>query len=158
MQEQEYITISQYAKIKGISTQAVYKQLQKSLQPFVVMVANKKHLDLSVLSDTERESLREIDNPCNQPIDNQNQPIDNHLQPLLEKQIELLQNQLAEKDKQIESLLQQISGLQEQNSNLTELLRNSQVLLLTEQKKYIEQENPQKEKKGIFGFLKKKNK
>ena len=70
MQEQEYITISQYAKIKGITTQAVYKQLKKSLQPFVVMVANKRYLDLSVLSDTERESLREIDNPCNQPIDN----------------------------------------------------------------------------------------
>ena len=46
----ELITISEYAKIKGISRQAVYKQLPTKLSKYVVMVDNKKYLQRAVLT------------------------------------------------------------------------------------------------------------
>ena len=42
MNEKEYITVSEYAEIKGISQQAVYKQLKNKLKPFLIMVESKK--------------------------------------------------------------------------------------------------------------------
>ena len=124
MEEKKYISISEYATIKGISKQAVYKQLNNKLKKFVVMVENKKMLDIAVLT---AEELNQVEQPLNQV----EQPLNNQFQPLFEKELE-------EKNKTIESLLRQIENLQEQNSRLTELLSNSQYLLAAEQKKALE--------------------
>lgn len=140
-EKKKYITVAEYAEMFGISTQAVYKRIKTHLQPFVVVIAKKKYIDISAL---ELEEQPATEQPCNQPNQPRNQP----LQPLLEQE-------LAEKNKQIESLLRQIDTLTQQNSNLTELLRNSQVLLAAEKKILIEQQQSQEQpkKKGIFSRL-----
>lgn len=141
MKNENYITVSEYAALKGISKQAVYKQLNNKLQPFLIVVDGRKYIDRAALTEVENQKLNEVE----QPLNNQSQPF--------------LESQIAEKDKVIESLLRQIENLQEQNSKLTDLLRNEQVLLAAEKKLYLEQETATtKEKKGIFGIFRKKQK
>ena len=150
--KKEYITIAEYANIKGVSKQAVYKQLNNKLKEFEKVVDGKKCLDIGVLTEVEQQKVNQVE-----------QPLNNSFQPLLEKQIE-------EKDKTIQSLLRQVENLQEQNSRLTELLHNSQYLLAAEQRKALEaekqppqdiEEQPQEtktEKKGFFARLMHKSK
>lgn len=150
----DYITVSQYAEIKGISKQAVYKQLNNQLKDSLIMVDNKKCIKIRVLSEVEKQGLNQVEQPCNQV----EQQFNNSFQPLFEKELE-------EKNNTIKSLLKQIETLQEQNSRLTELLGNSQYLLAAEQKKALkpmqqqdaEQEpietTPSAEPKETKGFL-----
>lgn len=149
MEKEKYISVSQYAQIKGISKQAVYKQLNNKLKPFLIVVDSKKCLKIEVLNEVEQQKLNQVEQPIEQPFNNS-------IQPFFEKQLE-------EKDKVIESLLRQIENLNEQNGKLTELLNNSQYLLAAEQQKYIEQGQQQppqdteqtdtKQKKGFFARL-----
>lgn len=150
--EKEYISVSQYAEAKGISKQAVYKQLNNKLKPFLKVVDGKKCLDISVLTEVEQPKVNQVEQPFNQV----EQPLNNQIESLFAKQIE-------EKDKTIQSLLRQVENLQEQNGRLTELLHNSQYLLAAEQKKFIEPPQPQETettetetKKGFFARLKQK--
>ena len=131
----DYITVSKYAEIKGISKQAVYKQFKNKLKDSLIMVDNKKCIKIEALKEVEKESLNQVEQPLNQF----EQPFNNQIQPLFEKELE-------EKNKVIESLLRQIDTLQEQNSRLTELLSNSQYLLAAEQKKTLEPPQPQETK------------
>ena len=131
----DYITVSKYAEIKGISKQAVYKQLNNQLKDSLIMVENKKCIKIEALNEVEKENLNQVEQPLNQV----EQPLNNQIQPLFEKELE-------EKNKVIESLLRQIDTLQEQNSRLTELLSNSQYLLAAEQKKTLEPPQPQETK------------
>ena len=155
----DYITVSQYAEIKGISKQAVYKKLNNQLKDSLILVDNKKCLKMSVLDEVEKQKLNQVEQPLNQV----EQQLNNPFQPLFEKELE-------EKNKTIESLLRQIENLQEQNSRLTKLLSNSQYLLAAEQQKAIEPIKPPqdieqesieimpsaepKENKGFLGRLK----
>ena len=149
MNNEEYLSVSQYAEIKGISKQAVYKQLNNKLKPFLIVVDGKKYIDRAVLTEDDNPQLNNRQPTVEQQVE---QPTTNQIQLLLEQQ-------LAEKDTTIQSLLRQIENLQEQNSKLTDLLHNSQVLLAVEKKVYLEQENETtKEKKGIFGIFRKKAK
>lgn len=149
MNNEEYLSVSQYAEIKGISKQAVYKQLNNKLKPFLIVVDGKKYIDRAVLTEDDNPQLNNRQPTVEQQVE---QPTTNQIQLLLEQQ-------LAEKDTTIQSLLRQIENLQEQNSKLTDLLHNSQVLLAVEKKVYLEQENETtKEKKGIFGIFRKKTK
>lgn len=150
--KKEYISVSEYAKIKGVSKQAVYKQLNNKLKPFVEMVDGKKCLKIKVLEEVEQPKVNQVEQPFNQV----EQPLNNQVESLFAKQIE-------EKDKTIQSLLRQVENLQEQNGRLTELLHNSQYLLAAEQKKFIEPPQPQETestetetKKGFFARLKQK--
>ena len=113
----DYITISQYAEIKGISKQAAYKKLNNQLKDSLILIDNKKCLKIEVLDEVERQELNRVE----QPLNRVEQPLNNQFQPLFEKELE-------EKNKTIDSLLRQIENLQEQNSRLTELLGNSQYL------------------------------
>ena len=145
----EYLTIAEYAEIRGISKQAVYKQLNNKLKPFLIVVESRKYIHINALTAEEQARLFGVEQPFEQPLNNP-------FQPLFEKELE-------EKNKTIESLLRQIENLQEQNSKLTELLSNSQYLLAAEQKKFIEPPQPQETestetetKKGFFARLKQK--
>lgn len=151
MNKYNYISISQYAAVKGISKQAVYKRLNNQLKEFLIIIDGRKYIKIEALNEGERERLNEVEQPFNQPLNNQ-------IQPFLEKQIE-------EKDKTIESLLRQIELLQEQNGKLTELLNNSQYLLAAEKQIFlngttaepIEPEEP-KERKSFLNIFKRKGK
>ena len=48
MKNNEYLTIKEYAEIRGVSASAVYKRLSTSLQPYVETVEGKKVLKYQV--------------------------------------------------------------------------------------------------------------
>jgi valyl-tRNA synthetase len=147
MFQNDYITVSEYAARKGISKQAVYKQLNNKLKDFLIVVDGKKYILLAAFGEPTETKLN---NQVEQPSTKVEQPLNNQVEFLFEKQ-------LAEKDTTIQSLLRQLESLQEQNHRLTELLQNSQVILAAEKKLYIEEEKgKEKEKKGFLGFFKKK--
>ena len=141
---ENYISVSQYAEIKGISKQAVYKQLNGKLKEFLIVVDKQKFIDLKALNEVEKEKLNNIEQPVEQQLNNS-------FQLFFEKQIE-------EKDKQIESLLKHIDTLQEQNTTLTELLKNSQLLLAVEKKVLLDEpiEHQEQKKRSLFSRLKRK--
>lgn len=159
MSEKEYISISDYAALKGISKQAVYKQLNNKLKDFLIVVENKKYIKIAVLDEVEKDLLNQVEQPIEQPLNNPLQPF--------------LQSQIEEKDKLIENLLKQIEVLQEKNNSLTDtiqeqskrltdLLYNNQVLLAAEKKMFLPSEANQEEqtdkKQNIFKRLFSKNK
>lgn len=143
MNKENLLSVSEYAAAVGISKQAVYKRLNNKLKDFVKEVEGKKYIDKAALSEEQAARLNNVEQPFEQPLNNQIQPF--------------LQSQIEEKDKTIASLLRQVESLQEQNSKLTELLNNSQYLLAAEKKIYLDSETSQKkEKKGILGLFKRK--
>lgn len=145
----KYITVLEYAAIKGISKQAVYKKLTNQLKEFVVVVDGKNLISVAVLSPDELTKLSNIRQPKSQPTDNQKVNPEN----------DFFKTQIAEKDKQISQLLKQIESLQEQNSKLTDLLNNNQVLLAAEKKeKQLLLDIPKEEKNSIFNIFKRRKK
>lgn len=155
MSNENYLTVAEYAAAKHITKQAVYKQLNKGLKQFLVVVDGQKFIDKAALGDSVETELNKGEQPFEQPLNNQIQPF--------------LQAQIEEKDRTIERLLRQIESLSQQNERLTDLLHNSQVLLAAEKQQQLitsqtESEEqpiePQEEKKrnSIFSFLKRKNK
>ena len=155
MSNENYLTVAEYAAAKHITKQAVYKQLNKGLKQFLVVVDGQKFIDKAALGDSVETELNKGEQPFEQPLNNQIQPF--------------LQAQLEEKDRTIERLLRQIESLSQQNERLTDLLHNSQVLLAAEKQQQLitaqteseeQPTEPQEEKKrnSIFSFLKRKNK
>lgn len=122
----EYLTVAEYAEIKGISKQAVYKQLNNKLNNYVETVEGKKCLKISILEENIQPHSTKVEQPI-QPVSTE---VEQPIQPVWEAQ-------LKEKDKTIDSLLRQIEALQKQNDRLTDLLQNSQMLLAVEKQQLI---------------------
>jgi TolA-binding protein len=97
----EYITVAEYAKIKGVSSQAVYKQLNKRLKPFFIMVENQKCLLSTVLDEVETENSTAVEQPFN---NHSTEDLNQSLIETMQKTIEVLQSQLSVKDEQIKQL------------------------------------------------------
>lgn len=133
MENKEYYTIAEYATIKGISKQAVYQQLNKKLQSFLVVIDGKKYISAAAFGDDKPK--------VEQAVEQEKVKFEQGV----EQGLDFLQSQICEKDKQIESLLRQIESLQQQNTTLTDLLRNSQVLLAAEKKILIGQGESQEQ-------------
>lgn len=132
-----YITIAEYAKIKGVSVQAVYKRLNTSLKPFVKQVENRKMLDIACLEEKVHSTVE-------QPYSTDNSTVE----------IDLLRRLLTDKDKEIERLMQANNSLMKQNSNLIKLVdqqqqlqaQQTQLLLKADA---VEQEQEQESKEPI---------
>jgi predicted RNase H-like nuclease (RuvC/YqgF family) len=142
--DKQYLSISEFAEIKGITPQAVYKQLNNKLKDFLIEVESKKYIKIEALSESE---LKEVDKLFNNEFNNSCQEFNNQIQPFLEKQIE-------EKDKQIERLFQQIEEKDRQIENLQNLLSQSQQLQAIEKQLLLENQK----KKGIFRLFGRKEK
>ena len=97
----EYITVSEYAKIKGVSVQSVYKQLNNRLKPYLIMVENKKCLKSTVLEELKNDNSTKVEQPFN---NFSTEVLNQSLIETLQKNIEILQNQLEVKDEQIKQL------------------------------------------------------
>ena len=143
MEDKQYLSVSEYAEIKGISKQAVYKQLNNKLKNFVVEVENQKYIDRAALTEEQKQKVEQLFNPKVEQIE---QPFNPKFQPLLEKQIE-------EKDKQIERLFQQIEEKDKQIETLQNLLNQSQQLQAIDRKLLLESNQ---KKKGLFRLFGKK--
>ena len=123
----EYLTVSEFSKKVGISRQAVYKQVDKSLQKYV------KRVDKKILINDEaiqyfqwKKDVNQVDMDCKQ-IDNQ---VDskNELIEILKKELEEKNRQLEEKDNQIrmfQKLLDQEQQLRLINNTETKLIEES---------------------------------
>lgn len=146
--KKEFYTVSEFAKLCGISKQAVYKRLNNSLKEFVKVENGQKLIAAAAFSLFKGQ---EVEQQVKQQVDDVEQQ---GLMSFLQKQIE-------EKDKQIEALQNQIVSLNNLISNLTlelteitkqsqELNRNNQILLLNQKEiKQLQSNN----KKSIFNKL-----
>lgn len=106
MMEEEYISISEFAKRAGVSPQAIYKRLSTDLSTEFKLVDNRKMLKTSAL---ERFGLNQVDNQVEKVVNQVESPNETIVMlqktiSLLETQAETLQQQLSLKDKQIEEL------------------------------------------------------
>lgn len=140
MNNTELLKISEYAEIKGITKQAVYKQLnnkESKLNNYLKVVDGQKYIDIKALEDVE---LNEVKQPFNNPIKQVEQQFNDSLINLLEKQLE-------EKDKQIQTLLKQIEDLHTLLSQSQQLQAADKQLLL---------ENQKKKKKGLLKLFSKR--
>ena len=140
MNNTELLKISEYAEIKGITKQAVYKQLNNKeckLNNYLKVVDGQKYIDIKALEDIE---LNEVKQPFNNPIKQVEQQFNDGLINLLEKQLE-------EKDKQIQTLLKQIEDLHTLLSQSQQLQAADKQLLL---------ENQKKKKKGLLKLFSKR--
>ena len=146
MEKKQLLSVSEYAEIKGISKQAVYKQLNNKLKNFVVEVENQKYIDRAVLS--EEENTQNLPKFNNQKLKVEQQ-FNNQIQPLLEQQIK-------EKDRQIENLFKQIEQKDKQIETLQELLSQSQKLQAMDRQIMLEERNQKQKKKGLLKFFKKR--
>ena len=118
------ITIAEYAELRGVSQQSVYKRLNGSLNPYLIEENGQKYLKIEVLTPEEREKYEAEVEAVVEPV----------VKPLNNPQYsDILAEQIAEKDKVIQSLLHQIDVLQEQNGNLTKIIENNQLLLAQQQ-------------------------
>lgn len=128
--EKKYLTIKEYADIRGVSVSSVYKRLNTTLKEYFVEVENRKMLKVEVL---EAEGLQ----PLKEKVEAVSTP---NIQP----SSTFFEEQLKAKDKQIEALTEQIKTLhesnqkkddfiQEQSKKLTELLEQSNILLQNNQ-------------------------
>lgn len=170
----KHYTVAEFAKIKGISTTAVYKQFETTLKPFLMFVNGKKCVSAKYFEIYPLDDTNQVEHETNQEFETKTEGNSN------KTIIDILSNQLTEKDKQIALLQQEISELrkeslskdifiQEQSSKLSLLLEqsqqlqaSSQVLLLQEKRIETELETPTEEDstqtQSIFSRIFKKEK
>lgn len=120
--EIEYLTVKEFAEEVGITTQAVYKQLNNQLQGRFKKDGKKTLIEKSAISMFQKKN---------------DQPVDNQLQTELYNQ---LRNQLQEKDAQIALL----HRLLDQEQQLT-LVANKRVLELENRTRALEDHNKELE-------------
>ena len=118
----KYISVKEFSERAGISVQAVYKQLNKRLKPYLTMVDGIRMLDIKGLEEVYGKS---VEHKVEQKVD--------------EKLLNQLIAQLEEKDRQINELHRLLANTQMQ---LTESLHTVQML---EDRQNIEHTEEQEE-------------
>lgn len=149
MEEESYLSVKEFAKLAGVSTQRIYQMLDKDLQKFCKSFGKCKKVNIDALQIFGK-SLQEKQNrdaSANSLVIN----------ALLE-QIEIKDKQLANKDSQIFELQNIIKSMQEQQSILAKSLANSQALHAGTLKEridssQIEIESKKTKKKNIFSWI-----
>ena len=183
----KYLTIKELANEVNITTQAIYQRLDKDLKKYLQIIDGKKMINaeaiIKVFGQKNKINENNIESTC-KPITNQKsinfasdfQPKESKLQSdlqenkdALQETIKTLSKQLDEKDKQIKSLQDELNlqneHVRKQSDRLVnlieqvnELQRNNQVLLAQKDIESTKEITQTKEdRKGIFGWLFKKN-
>jgi len=130
--ENQYISIKEFASAVGVTQQAVYKQLNNKLKPYLKVVENKKMLDISALElFSKKEELNQVEQPVQQQFNDK----------LNEKLIEMLQKELEEKGKQLAEKDKQIAELQSSLKEAHNLLSQEQTLHGIASKRILELED-----------------
>lgn len=183
--QQGYITVSQYAEIKNISKQAVYQQIETTLKDQVIKLCGMKVLPLSVLTDEEKKKFQDFqvqiqenqgefqevqgkfqdfqgvsiqENQAEvQEIQGKVQDFQVSIQEIQAEEIIFLRKQIEEKDKQIASLTAQLESRNAIETQLAELIRNNQILLARKSIPAEAEETAEKKRKGIFNIFRKNN-
>lgn len=93
MNEDQYLSVKEFARAAGVSVQAVYKRLSKDLKPFVNEVDGRKAID--------KRALKEV---YGKDQEDQEEKVDNDLINVLMDQINLLTSELNQKNSEINEL------------------------------------------------------
>ena len=113
----EYLSIKDFAAAVGVSQQAIYKQLNNKLKPYLKVVENKKMLEKSALELFKKEEkVNEVE----------------------QQLINMLQTELNKKNEQIEALQQLLCQEQQLNA------MNQQKIQALEDKAAAVPEEPEK--------------
>ncbi len=146
MQNNELLTVQQFADAAGISKQAVYKALNNKLKPFVQLVDGKKMIHSKALTEVYSVGVNQRGGT---PGGNQSQP--------LEAVIAMLQRELEVKNGQIDALQRQVEQLTSALEHTTSSLQTAQALHAgTIQQQLLQEPDPeekttgQEKKKGWF--------
>lgn len=121
MDEQQYLTVKQFAERAGVSTQRIYQLLTKSLQEFCKTENGTKYISAAGLSVFSKTALQPVakDLPSNlqelaKDLPSDLQEKDNLETELLKETIEALRQQLTVKDGQLAAMDAQLSVKDEQ--------------------------------------------
>lgn len=148
--EKDYLSISEYSKLKGVSYQAVYKKLNGIFEPFVVVVNGHKMLKKSILdenffnkSSTKNFNKTELSSTESSTFEEESSTFEkkglasSYTQAEIERInrrneeiIDDLRAQLKDKDAQLKEMSDKIISLFETNQRL---LENNQSLQLNYQ-------------------------
>lgn len=133
MEDQQYISIKEFASVVGISQQAVYKRLNHkndNLLKYFNVINGKKMLEVSALEDLYGISYETFLNQHFKQVVEQNKPVENDLeQDRTQELIDLLRKQVQDKDAEIEILRREREADREKIEKLEDSLL-----------KYIDQE------------------
>lgn len=135
--EQEYLSIKDFAAAVGITKQAVYKQLNNKLKPYLKEVDNKKMIEKSALLLFERKS------DLNQDEQQLNNQLNEKLIDMLQKELEEKGQQLHEKDKQIAELQKLLDQSQKLNA-----MDKQKILELEDKMAAVDQELQEQEEQN----------
>ena len=121
MDEQQYLTVKQFAERAGVSTQRIYQLLTKSLQEFCKTENGTKYISVAGLSVFSKPALQPLakDLPSNlqglaKDLPSDLQEKDTLETELLKETIEALRQQLTVKDGQLAAMDAQLSVKDEQ--------------------------------------------
>ena len=131
--DKKYLTIKEYADIRGVSVSSVYKRVNTTLKDYFVEVENHKMLKIEVLA---AEGLKGYDKKVEENSTQNIQPSSTS-STFLKEQLEVKDKQIAELNEQIKALQdsnqKKDDFIQEQSTKLTELLEQSNILLRNNQ-------------------------
>ena len=96
-----FISVKEFAQRAGVSTQSIYKQLDKRLATYSTKVGNRTMIDISALSELYGVEVV-------QPNSTELATVSTEESTYLQKYIQKLEEQLEKKDKQIEDLTQML--------------------------------------------------
>ena len=135
-QDKSYISIADFAERAGVSKQAVYQRLNKSLKKYVKIEKGKKSIDIKALEDLYGKggcsSLEQVFQGKSQGVEQGNEE-EKEVQ-LINKLIDTLQEELKQKDEQLSEKDRQIKELHN-------LLDQQQQLAAMDRKKILELED-----------------
>lgn len=153
--------VSEYAKLKGLTTQAVYKQVDKKQIEFVKRLINEKEQVFIVCYSSLEEAPKEVEQPTQETVE---QPQNNAFLDYLIAENKRLTEQNAEVLEQNKELQNKVVSLAEE---LSQIARNSQMITSQAQTLHLaektqtaeeQEENFEREekKRGFFSRLFKK--
>lgn len=150
MNEDQYLSVKDFAQAAGVSVQSIYKrlnQVENPLNQYLNLIDGKKMLNIKALKDLYGI---EIEQPVEQPLNRNSQPDSTSDTAIkaLSQQLEVLQDQLKSKDQQIKELNQRLKEsmqLLDQQQKLTAIAE--QKVLMLEQSADQEEDPEERESK-----------
>ena len=119
----EYIPVSKFAELAGVTPQAIYKRLQTDLAPFVKVENNSKLLNMEALKlfevkqqSKEAQRIQELEQLVNS-LQQEKQELIERLAENTEKILEMAQKH----DRQVENFQLLLAQNQQLQSNLIQL-------------------------------------
>lgn len=146
MNDKELLTIKEFAELSGRTPQAIYKQLNNKLSPFVKMVDNKKMLEKRALKevfdiDIEQQKQQQLNEKTN---------FESPLYRILKEELDAKNEQIL--NLQVE-LISERQHSREQADKLAVFADQAQKLQLAQMKPQITEEEEKPVKKGFLKRL-----